>query len=138
LTRTPATTASLLIGGDWTHGAGRPGVVRSGEVDRQRLGEARQLVREIGMCVEVEVPPVARKSPVPDVRDPPGRQWFEVDDEVDAAAIGAVHVTTAEDHLTTILRGSALAGCEPKWGQDRIEDLDDLINRTRAGWLANR
>jgi hypothetical protein len=49
----------------------------------------------------------------------------------------AVHVATAEDHLTMSVGGTALARCEPKRGQDRIEDLDDLLDRTLAGWLVS-
>ena len=58
-----------------------------------------QLVREIGDPIEVEVPPIARESPVPNIGDAPVRHGFDVDDEIDACAISAVRLTAAEDHL---------------------------------------
>ena len=84
------------------------------------------------MGIEVEVPSVARISPVADVRDPPGGHRFEVDDEIDASAIGAVHFATAEDHLTSSLGSTGLARREAKRGQDRIEDRGDLIQPSVA------
>ena len=92
-----------------------------GEGDRKRLREVRQLVREVGVCVEVQVPGLARKSPVPDIGDPPDRRRLEIDDEIDASAVGTVPLATAEDHLTSQLRPSALARRESKWDEGWIE-----------------
>ncbi len=96
------------------------------------------MVQEIGICFEVQVPPFARKSPVANINDPPIRPRLEVDDEIDAFAIDAVHLATAKDHLTRSLGGLALAACETERREDRIENRGDRVNRTRVGWQGKR
>jgi hypothetical protein len=51
-----------LIGAGRSIGSASRVPVRLGQIDRQCLDEMLQLVREVGVCVEVEVPSVARKN----------------------------------------------------------------------------
>lgn len=73
------------------------------------------------MAIEGQMPPVAWVPPVANIGDAPVRHRFDVDDEVDASAVGAVDEAPAEDHLTMPAGGTRLAGCEAKRGQDRIK-----------------
>ena len=65
-----------------------------GDGDWQGSSEVCQLVGEIAVGVEVQAPPFARESPVANINDPPIGRRLEVDDEIDAFAIGAVHQAT--------------------------------------------
>jgi len=76
-----------------------------------------------------EVPLVAWVPPVANVGDMPFRQRFEVDDEVDASAVGAVNEAPAEDHLATPVGRAGLASRETKRGEDRTEDSGNLVER---------
>ncbi len=87
-----------------------------GQLVRECLSEVRQLIGEAGRLIEVEVASVAGESRVADVDDLPVRRCFDVDDKIDASAIGAVCVATTEDHLTPSFGGAGLAGRESEWG----------------------
>jgi hypothetical protein len=80
------------------------------------------------------VPPVAWVPPIANVGDVPFRQSFEVDDEVDASAVGAVNEAPAEDHLAMPVGRANLARCETKRDQDWIEDVGNSVECRIVRW----
>lgn len=105
---------------------------------RQRPpSEARHLLRERAVPVELQLPSVARKSPVADFDDMPLRRLFETNKEVDAATVFAVDVATAEDHLDFTLRDARLVGSEAKGDQDGVEGRGAQV-KSRISLLTQR
>jgi hypothetical protein len=97
---------------------------------RKDLREAGQLISKAAAPVEVDVPSVAREAPVADVGDLPVGRRFDFDNEIHATAISRVHLTPAEDHLTTLPNTTDLPWGESEWDQDRIEDLRNQVRTT--------
>ena len=106
------------------------------QLAREDLSEAGQLISKAGASVEVEVPSVARKAPVPNVDDLPVGRRFEVNDEIHATTIWAADLTPAEDHLATVPNTTGLPGREAERDQHRIEDLRNQARTTlsRPRW----
>jgi hypothetical protein len=100
----------------------RPGLPLP-QLARKGLSQVSQLISKAGASVEVEVPSVARKAPVPNVDDLPVGRRFEVNDEIHATTIWAADITPAEGHSTTVPNTTDLPGREPERDQDRIKDL---------------
>ena len=89
------------------------------------------------------MPAVARVSPIANIGDPPVGRRVEVDDQVDAPAVGAVDEAPAEDHLPVTVGRAGLASREAEWGQDRIECRRNSVecgvgrrDRVRSEWHA--
>ncbi len=114
--------------------------VRLPQLGPEDLSEAGKLISKASASVEVEVPSVARKPPVADVGDSPVGPRFEVNDEIHAAAIWAVDLTPAENHLTTVPDTTDLPGRESERGQDRIESVrnEDLCTPVRTTTSCNQ
>ena len=102
------------------------------QLARKELSEAGQLIGKVGGSVEVEVPSVALISPVADVGDMPVGRSLDVNDEIYATTIGAVDLTPAEGHLTTLPDNADLPGREPERDQDRIEGFRQQIRTTMS------
>jgi hypothetical protein len=100
---------------------------------REGLSKADQLLSKVGVSVEVEVPSVARKPPVAYVGDLPVGRRFDLNDEIHATIICAVHLALAEDHLTTSPSNTDLPRREAERDQDRIEDLRHQARTTTSG-----
>lgn len=84
--------------------------------------EVDQLCGEVSVRNERQVPSLARVTPVADVRDPPVGDWFEVDDEIEAIAVGAVVDASAVDHLPVSFGHSRRSRCEAQPDQYRIQN----------------
>ncbi len=71
------------------------------ELRRKSTSEAGELIHELCILVEGQMPAVAGESPVADVDDSPIGISSHVDHEVDApVVIIIIGEATAEDHLT--------------------------------------
>jgi len=114
--------------------------VRLPQLGPEDLSEAGKLISKASASVEVEVPSVARKPPVADGGNLPVRPRFEVNYEIHAAAIWAVDLTPAENHLTTVPDTTDLPGRESERGQDRIESVrnEDLCTPVRTTTSCNQ
>jgi hypothetical protein len=114
--------------------------VRLPQLGPEDLSEAGQLISKASASVEVEVPSVARKSPVADVGDSPVGSRFEINDEIHAATIYAVDLAAAEDRLTTVPDTTDLTRRESERGQDRAENVpnEDLCTPIRTTTSGNQ
>ena len=103
------------------------------QLAREDLSEAGQLISAASAAVEVEVPSVARKSPVADVGDLPVEPRFEVNDEIHTTSIWAVDLAPAEDHLTTVPTTTDLPGREASGTKTGSRMSVTRISATRSG-----
>jgi hypothetical protein len=100
------------------------------QLDWEKLSEAGELISQAGASLKVEMPTLARKTPIADVGDLPVGRRFDFNDEIHAATICAVDLTPAEDHLTTLPIYTDLPRREPERDQDRIEGLRNQVRST--------
>ncbi len=100
------------------------------QLDWEKLSEAGHLISQAVASLKVEMPTVARKTPIADVGYVPVGRGFDVNDEVHTTVICAVDLTAAEDHLTTAPIYTDLPRREPERDQDRVEGLRNQVRNT--------
>jgi hypothetical protein len=110
----------------------------------ERADERRKLSFEVAIIGHCEVPAIVREPAVSNVRDSPAGCGFEIEDEVDIAAINAVGQASAKDDLP-LCRGSTSLLCyKAHRDQDGIEGRSDQVenrivgrNGKRSPWQAS-